>query len=126
VAAVNPDAASVNFAVVVINFTVNIVNFGDIAVNFGAAVFRVVDRYRNAGLYYNNKGDKIMPNEDWLPRKEQDLVDLSKIWILTLSDSAKVDAFGWIQADVTDILDKLNAFLTAFADTEPCDCVSNE
>jgi hypothetical protein len=105
----------VNFSNIIVNFTVSIINFSNIAVNFGAAVLRVVDAYRNTGLYYTNKGDNIMTNEDWLPVKEQDLADLIEVWILILSDAAKVAAFGWIQADVADVLDKLNAFLTARA-----------
>jgi hypothetical protein len=114
-AAVNHVTVAVNSGVAAVNFSVSIVNFIMVVVNFGAAVLRVVDTYRNAGLQYNNKEDNIMTNQDWLSVKEQDLVDLIEVWILILSDAVKVAAFGWIQADVTDVMDKLNAFLTARA-----------
>jgi hypothetical protein len=109
VALIHAAVALIHDAVSLIHDVVSLIH--DTVVNNHSSI----DSYRNAGLYYNNKGDTIMPNEDWLPRKEQDLADLIDIWILTLSDSAKVAAFGWIQADVTDVLDKLNAFLTARA-----------
>jgi hypothetical protein len=52
---------------------------------------------------------------DWLPTREQDLVDLCQKWKTGMEDPAMVTAFGWNQADVTAVLGALTAFLTARA-----------
>jgi hypothetical protein len=50
---------------------------------------------------------------DWLPTREQDLVDLCGKWTLALADQAKITAFGWDQTECTAVLGVINAFLTA-------------
>jgi hypothetical protein len=50
---------------------------------------------------------------DWLPTREQDLVDLCGKWALALADQAKITAFGWDQTECTAVLGAINAFLTA-------------
>jgi hypothetical protein len=50
---------------------------------------------------------------DWIPTREQDLVDLCQKWAAVLSDSAKVSAYGWDQGECTEVLGKINPFLTA-------------
>jgi hypothetical protein len=50
---------------------------------------------------------------DWVPSREQDLVDLIARWILILGDAAKQALFGWLLASCTAVIDKLEAFLTA-------------
>jgi hypothetical protein len=49
----------------------------------------------------------------WLPRREQDLVDLCKIWLAGLGNAAIVTAFGWLQAYVTAVSDAIDAFFLA-------------
>jgi hypothetical protein len=58
---------------------------------------------------------------DWLPSREQDLVDLCQKWKTGMEDPAKVTAFGWNQADVTAALGAVDAFLTARAAYEADD-----
>jgi hypothetical protein len=62
-----------------------------------------------------------MAHSDWVPTREQDLVDLAGKWKLALEDSAKVTAFGWVGAEVTEVLGKITAFLTARAAYEADD-----
>jgi hypothetical protein len=50
---------------------------------------------------------------DWIPTREQDLVDLCEKWKAALEDPAKITAFGWAEAEVAAVLDKINGFLTA-------------
>ncbi|MDR1986211.1 MAG: hypothetical protein LBP88_04470 [Treponema sp.] len=50
---------------------------------------------------------------DWMPKREQDLVDLCGKWKAVLSDSQSVAAYGWEQAEVTAVLGKIDAFLNA-------------
>jgi hypothetical protein len=59
-----------------------------------------------------------MPGSDWIPTREQDVVDLCQKWAAALSDSAKVTAFGWDQAEVTAVLGKINGFLAKRTDYE--------
>jgi hypothetical protein len=54
-----------------------------------------------------------MAHNDWIPGREQDLVDLAQKWAAVLADSAKATTFGWDSAEVTEVLGKINAFLTA-------------
>jgi hypothetical protein len=54
-----------------------------------------------------------MSNEDWLPRKEQDLVDLCKKWDEGLGTPGNIAAFGWDQIEVTATLTAVDGFLTA-------------
>jgi hypothetical protein len=54
-----------------------------------------------------------MAGGDWIPTREQDLVDLCEKWKAALADPAKVTAFGWVQAEVTAVLGRINAFLSA-------------
>ncbi|MDR3115270.1 MAG: hypothetical protein LBU25_07100 [Treponema sp.] len=50
---------------------------------------------------------------DWIPDREQDLMDLCHTWVRVLSDPVQVGAYGWDQAEVTAVLGVINAFLTA-------------
>jgi hypothetical protein len=52
-------------------------------------------------------------NEDWLPAREPEFVDLCRKWKIGLSDPAQVTAFGWSQAEVTLTLAAIDGFLTA-------------
>ncbi|MDR1351902.1 MAG: hypothetical protein LBK05_01365 [Treponema sp.] len=54
-----------------------------------------------------------MSGTSWLPRREQDFVDLCLKWKAALEDPAIVAAFGWNQTDVTAVLAKIIVFLTA-------------
>jgi hypothetical protein len=54
-----------------------------------------------------------MPGGDWIPTREQDLVDLCEKWKTVLEDPAKATAYGWVQTEVTEVLGKITAFLTA-------------
>ncbi|MDR0563008.1 MAG: hypothetical protein LBG73_10015 [Spirochaetaceae bacterium] len=54
-----------------------------------------------------------MSGGDWIPTREQDVVDLCQKWGVTLADSAKVAAYGWDQAEVTEVSGKISGFLTA-------------
>jgi hypothetical protein len=55
---------------------------------------------------------------DWIPTREQDLVDLCQKWAAVLVDSAKITAYGWAEAECTEVLGKINAFLTARSNYE--------
>jgi hypothetical protein len=55
---------------------------------------------------------------DWLPTREQDLVDLAEKWKAGLADPAKITAFGWEQAECAEVAGKITAFLTARGDYE--------
>ncbi|MHC6203570.1 hypothetical protein ACYULU_10295 [Breznakiellaceae bacterium SP9] len=52
-------------------------------------------------------------NGDWLPPREQDLVDLCQRWKTGLENPANVTNFDWKQADMTETLAVIDAFLTA-------------
>ena len=54
-----------------------------------------------------------MPSSDWVPTREQDLVDLAERWKAGLSDAAKITAFGWEQTECAEVAAKITAFLTA-------------
>jgi hypothetical protein len=54
-----------------------------------------------------------MAHSDWVPTREQDLVDLAEKWKAGLSDTAKITAFGWDQTECAEVLGKITAFLTA-------------
>jgi hypothetical protein len=54
-----------------------------------------------------------MAHSDWIPAREQDLVDLAGKWVATLADTAKQTAFGWNAAECTEATAKITAFLTA-------------
>jgi hypothetical protein len=56
-----------------------------------------------------------MALSDWIPHREQDLVDLCAIWKTVLADAAQVTAYGWDQAEVTAVLAAIDAFLDARA-----------
>jgi hypothetical protein len=64
-------------------------------------------------------------NGDWLPSREQDLADLCQKWKAGLENAANVTAFGWKQAEVTEVLGKVTAFLTARAAYEETDSTKN-
>jgi hypothetical protein len=54
-----------------------------------------------------------MAHSDWVPTREQDLVDLVEKWKMGLSDTAKQTAFGWDQTECAEVVGKITAFLTA-------------
>jgi hypothetical protein len=64
-------------------------------------------------------------NGDWLPSREQDLVDLCQKWKVGLENQANVTNFGWKQAEVTETLTAVTAFLTARTTYEEIDSTSN-
>ena len=53
-----------------------------------------------------------MAHNDWIPGREQDLVDLCGKWKPELENAANITAYGWDQTEVTAILGKIEAFLT--------------
>ena len=55
---------------------------------------------------------------DWLPKREQDLVDLCQKWAPVLADGAKISEFGWDQVECAEVLAKINAFLSSRSDYE--------
>jgi hypothetical protein len=59
-----------------------------------------------------------MSSGNWIPAKEQDLVDLLAHWETYLSDPAKIAAFGWDAAKCSDVLAKIGDFLAARAEYE--------
>ncbi|MDR2448155.1 MAG: hypothetical protein LBD58_12860 [Treponema sp.] len=54
-----------------------------------------------------------MAHSDWIPTREQDLVDLCQKWKLELENSSKIAAYGWDQTEVTEVLGRIGAFLTS-------------
>ncbi|MDR0707987.1 MAG: hypothetical protein LBF60_08975, partial [Treponema sp.] len=66
-----------------------------------------------------------MPSSDWIPTREQDLVDLAEKWKAGLSDAAKIAAFGWDQAECAVVVGKITAFLTARAAYETVNSTGN-
>jgi hypothetical protein len=54
-----------------------------------------------------------MSHSDWIPRREQDLVDLAEKWVVILSDPVQISAYAWDQAECTEVSSKITAFLTA-------------
>jgi hypothetical protein len=54
-------------------------------------------------------------SSDWIPAKEQDLVELCEKWKTGLELDTNLSAFGWNSAECIAALGKINAFLTARA-----------
>jgi hypothetical protein len=54
-----------------------------------------------------------MARSDWIPAREQDLVDLAEKWKAGLSDAAQITAFGWDSAECARVVGKITVFLTA-------------
>ncbi|MDR1219237.1 MAG: hypothetical protein LBK73_06450 [Treponema sp.] len=55
-----------------------------------------------------------MARNDWIPGREQDIVDLCRKWKRALEDPVKVAAYGWDDPDeVAVVLAAINAFLAA-------------
>jgi hypothetical protein len=54
-----------------------------------------------------------MVHTDWIPTREQDLVDLCGKWTVILGDPAKITTYDWDQTECTEVLGKTNGFLTA-------------
>jgi hypothetical protein len=52
-----------------------------------------------------------MSGGDWIPTREQDLVDLCGKWVTVLADTVKITAYGWEQADCMAVLGMVNGFL---------------
>jgi hypothetical protein len=53
-------------------------------------------------------------SNDWLPKREQDFVDLCLKWKAALEDPTVIAAFGWDQTEVTAVLAMIIAFLAAW------------
>jgi hypothetical protein len=68
---------------------------------------------------------RMANNGDWLPSREQDLADLCQKWKTGLGNPATVTAFDWKQAEVTETLAKIDAFLTARTAYEETDSTKN-
>jgi hypothetical protein len=64
-------------------------------------------------------------NGDWLPPREQDLVDLCQKWKRGLENQANGTAFDWKQAEITESLVAIDAFLTARTAYEETDSTKN-
>jgi hypothetical protein len=69
--------------------------------------------------------EKRMARSDWLPTREQDLVDLIAKWIVILADQAKQLAFGWDAAECAAVVAALTAFLTARSAYEATNSTEN-
>ncbi|GAB6391714.1 MAG: hypothetical protein [Treponematales bacterium] len=54
-----------------------------------------------------------MHRDDWLPRREADLVLLQARWKEILSDPVKQQAYGWPAADCAAVTTKIDAFTDA-------------
>ncbi|MDR3311633.1 MAG: hypothetical protein LBS64_00665 [Spirochaetaceae bacterium] len=54
-----------------------------------------------------------MAQSDWLPRREQGLVDLLVKWVLWLVDTAKRTLFGWDETECEQAADKIKDFTNA-------------
>jgi hypothetical protein len=62
---------------------------------------------------------------DWLPTREQDLVEVAEKWQAGLSDPAKIAAFGWDQPECAGVEGSITAFLTARAAYETVNSTGN-
>jgi hypothetical protein len=62
---------------------------------------------------------------DWVPSREQDLVDLGVKWIDILGDTNKQVTYGWDPATCTFVIGKITAFLTARAAYEQVNSTEN-
>jgi hypothetical protein len=47
---------------------------------------------------------------DWMPKREQDLVDVCGKWKIELENSANIAAYRWNQAEVTAGSGAIDAF----------------
>ncbi|MDR1073434.1 MAG: hypothetical protein LBL45_07150 [Treponema sp.] len=54
-----------------------------------------------------------MARNDWIPGREQDIVDLCRKWKRALKYPVKVAAYGWDPDEVAVVLTAINAFLAA-------------
>jgi hypothetical protein len=48
---------------------------------------------------------------NWIPKREQDIVDLVQKREAALPNSAKATAFGWNQTEVTEVLGNIKGLL---------------
>ncbi|MHC6202137.1 hypothetical protein ACYULU_02970 [Breznakiellaceae bacterium SP9] len=62
-----------------------------------------------------------MKHLDWIPAREQDLVDLAGKWVLTLADPDKQTAYSWDAAECGIAAVKVSAFLNARTEYETDD-----
>ncbi|MDR1324909.1 MAG: hypothetical protein LBK00_02610 [Treponema sp.] len=54
-----------------------------------------------------------MAHKDWVPGREQDLIDLCRKWKAVLENSVMVLDYGWDNAAITPILGLISGFLDA-------------
>jgi hypothetical protein len=54
-----------------------------------------------------------MAHSDWIPRREQDLIDLVVKWVAMLADAEKRTTFGWDVDECLKTVDILRKFLAA-------------
>jgi hypothetical protein len=66
-----------------------------------------------------------MAHSDWIPSREQGLVDLSAKWTAGLVDPATQTAFGWDTAEYTATVQKITAFVTASSTYETDNSTKN-
>jgi hypothetical protein len=62
---------------------------------------------------------------DWIPSREQDLIDLCERWGAALSDSAKISAYGWDIVECAAVLSAITGFLEARAAHEADNSTAN-
>jgi hypothetical protein len=55
---------------------------------------------------------------DWIPKREQDAIDLMDKWIQWVGDIVRQAAFGWNVGECTELTDKITAFITARSNYE--------
>jgi hypothetical protein len=56
---------------------------------------------------------KMASNQDWLPRREEQLANLMVVWQTRLANAASQTAYGWVAAECTSTVTTLTNFLTA-------------
>ncbi len=54
-----------------------------------------------------------MTHRDWIPAREQDLVDLAGKWAAALADPSKQTSFGWDAEECAETAVKIADFLRA-------------
>jgi hypothetical protein len=66
-----------------------------------------------------------MANSDWIPSREQDLMDLCQQWKTILGKKENVTACGWNQGECTATIKKIDTFLSARSAYEANDSTAN-
>jgi hypothetical protein len=66
----------------------------------------------------NMRQEVFMPGTDWLPHREQDLVDLIAKWDASVSNAANRTKFGWNTDECSAVILKMGRFLDARGEYE--------